>query len=550
MKRYIIAGAIGKERQPDYEAMWSRIECARAEADYRSATLAQPQQRKRNRKRLPAAIAAVSVLLAAAPATGSAVWGWDGFLDRIGIGQGIQTAIESGFGERIEKTTTSEDASLTLHGVVTDELSMDVLFTLQLPPRDFDFEFAEFERQVIQDDLGRSVELHSMLAKDEDSGKLRGYFETVNDLKKSRKNFELTAQNLSLYKRNQMPVALVPDGGEGQRADLQGSDFSTVSIESVIREGDVFTVQYRIALSKPDRAKLDPRLVLLDGGTEIEPTYQSVLPPADDSSMIRQNQYKISDEALGRSAFQLSYLQETALIPGKWQLAFEADGRKASQVSYSKDVDDQAVDADGAGFKPGKLVVSPMQIRLYVEKSKRQSGAAIVHYQNVYLQVGDKQIRGGFWDKDNGKTTYYRFESPEWYKDWSGVPMKLVMTNAISNKQAPAADTVILRQPSIERQTIAAAIDGIPVMYTYYRQGDDLVVESRSDDPSFGGISQSYVVVGGKNKYPIVNPLPPGGNGTNIRVETYAKLGDGDVQLNPGNYTVLQPDKTLEIPIQ
>lgn len=49
---------------------------------------------------------------------------------------------------------------------------------------------------------------------------------------------------------------------------------------------------------------------------------------------------------------------------------------------------------------------------------------------------------------------------------------------------------------SSEKQTLIRETGGYPVQWTYYMQGADLYVETKSDDPHFGGVNQTHIGTG------------------------------------------------------
>jgi hypothetical protein len=77
----------------------------------------------------------------------------------------------------------------------------------------------------------------------------------------------------------------------------------------------------------------------------------------------------------------------------------------------------------------------------------------------------------------------YQFESPEWYKDWSPVPMKLILKDAVVTKRDTSENWITLSKPDQNKQSAELKLDGYAIHFTYHTAGKDLVVESESEFP-------------------------------------------------------------------
>ncbi|GIP40543.1 hypothetical protein J31TS4_38230 [Paenibacillus sp. J31TS4] len=530
--------------EPDYEAMWSRIEERRAKAQ---ETQKAPVRRfARHRKKALVLAASVS-LLAAIPVLAAVNGGWETLWN----GRSSVHAIEQGFGERLNQTVTSGQIPITLNGVATDDRQMNLLLTVDagtLPA----YDAIEFEKRVLTDAKNKAETVQMQLRNDPAQGRMFGLASVQNKLGKAKQSFRLDLENLVFYQYRGTPVDLSPLKALGKRTALAGGPAASIEVTSAVREGNVYSVRYKLHVKDDDAWKANPHLTLVSGGQTIRETYAAVLPSEDPNVILRQSNFELSDAELQQARFELSALVETGRKEGAWHFAFDADGKKAAQAMYVGKLDPAAV-ANDSIMAFTNLVVTPLEIRLMydeVRNSFPKEGTALVDYTSVKLLVDGRELDSGsgFWMTEDGGR-YRRFELPEWYeqKDWGQLPMKAILSGKKVQERAPEDHLLTLARPSADKQTVTTELHGFPVTFTYYKEGSDLLVESSSSDPSFGGITQSYLNIGGERMYAELNPTPPGGNGTNRKTERYINVPSGDLKLNPFLFVWFDPDAKVEL---
>jgi hypothetical protein len=529
---------------PDFDAMWGRIQSSKTPSNPNTGEFAEKRTLLTSRKRLLPIAIALSSIFVATPVVAGVSLGWDEMFERLGI----STALKSGFGNPLDITVQSAGATLVIKGVVTDEQRLDVLFSLDFPHMP-DYDVVEFEQKTLTNTHGKTMELTDRIHKHASSGKLAGLLEAENGLGNKREQLKLSLENLSFYKYKETELRESPASlKEAQQIDSMTS-YGKLDIVSVVRENEVLTVRYEIPMNQPNDQKLDPKLFLKTGGKKVAASYSAVLPPSKAGAILRQDTFRLADSELNNAKLYFTQLEVVQTIAGKWDASFEADGKKTREVTFYKKLD-PAMAANDSNMELKQLVVTPLNIRVMMDdkwKSKSSNDSS-VHYDKIELSLNGKSIPGGMWVTDKNEQ-YLKFESPEWYKDWSALPMKLLLSEARVYKRSK--ELLPLAGLSDSNQSIQTNLDGIPVTFTYYKQGQDLIVESQSSDPKFLGISQSSVVKDGKPIYPEMNPMPPGGNGTNKRVERYPGLlsKQEELQLNPGFYSYSDKERKAEINI-
>lgn len=531
--------------EPDYEAMWNRIEKRLEEKNQ----LERASQRgiSRHKKKALVLVASVSIMAAALPVMAAVNGSWDSLWN----GRSSLNAIEQGLGDRLNQTVTSGGIPLTLNGVATDDQRMNMLLTMNV----FDlptYDAIEFGRSELSEGEDKAEHIQVQLKQDQGQGRLFGLATVQNKLGEERKSYRLTLESLVFYQYRSFPMDLIPAESQGKKAALSSGPVTSVEMTSVIREGNVFTVQYKLgSVNKEAAWKANPHLVLISGGQVIKEKYTAVLPSEDPNVILRQSNFEISDTDLKESRFELSALEESGRKEGSWIFDFEADGKKAAQAMFAVKLDSADV-ANDSIMKFTELVITPLEIRLMYEEGQNfpQPGVPLINYESVKLIVDGWEIDSGsgFWTTKDGRF-YRRFELPQWYeqKDWGNVPMKVILSGKKVQEHANKDHLLALAQPAAERKTVKTELHGTSVELTYYKEGKDLIVESSSSDPLFGGITQSYLDINGERKFPEMNPNPPGGNGTNRKIERYVNIPEGDLKLNPFLYQWFDPKARVEL---
>lgn len=526
---------------PDFEAMWGRIQ-VQLEAS-RADTGSMKRTFTLKRKLIP--IAVTASFLAAVPAMAGVDLNWE----RLWSGKSTMNALSIGFGERLNLRVISHGIPLTLAGVVTDDQRTHIPFfleTKEIPP----YDAVRFAKAELTDGSGTGRELLTQLRRDPDENRFIGMFQAENSLRNGTENYRVQVKDLVFYRHRQTELTKDPAKSEKRSFTLPGTDFRKLTVTSVLREGRILTLRYEIETSATATIQSSPGLVLQVEGKTLTPKYGAMLPPTDTGALALQSTFELSDEQLKSAVLQFTCLEESERLEGSWDFSFRADREKARQAIYRQDLDPAKMANDSVlEFK--ELVVTPLEIRLnYRDKvlhDKRLSFPSL-RYEKAVLHLGDRDIEG-FSRMLENDDTYLYFDSPEWYKDWSKVPMSLTLSEPFIQDQARDDHMLRLDSPSAKKKTVSTTLGNFPVTFTYYMDKEDLIVESSSPDRNFYGITQTYITSGKKRLMAEMKPRPPGGNGTNKTIERYLDIPKGDLFLNPYLYLYTDPSKKVEISI-
>lgn len=524
----------------DFDAMWLAIE---REVSYRKSVPQGTLKPASSKRKLVPALVLSCFMFMAVPAFAGVAMNWNYIMGFVGI----DNALNSGYGQRFQQSATSAGIAMNLNGVVTDGEKLKALVSFD-PGEGLDrYDAYQIGSVGIADESGNTVPASSNLYFDQKRGKLLGMIESNDLLQKSEKKLTITAQQLILYNYKETPLKTAFQTGD--TITTGSPDYPEMHIESLTKEDDRLIVRYIVSATSPDPLRLDPHLIYGSGnGSRGELT---VLPYDGEGLLIQQIFQTAEVNQNETESFRLSYLDQAETKDGKWSFTFKGDGKKASKAVYTKNLNNGEQLQEMAGIRLEKLIVSPQKITLNIEEdnSMEQYKHGVVWYNSVTLAVGDKEIQGGFDLIGSDPKRYqhaYQFESSVWYEDWSTVPMKLILGDARVTKRDTTQNWTPLKQPAELKQSLEVSVDKFLIHFTYYLDGKDLVVESWSDSPGFGGISQSMLSVNGNEVYPEM--VSNGPNYTGKKVERY-KGGSGfeNILWNPGFYNYYDSQKNVEV---
>ncbi|HEY2493497.1 MAG TPA: DUF4179 domain-containing protein [Paenibacillus sp.] len=532
---------VNENSQPDYDAMWIAIE---QEASKRKSALQQTNSTRRRRKFVPAAIVFSCFMVIAVPVFAGVALNWDSLTG----GRSVTNALNNGIGQRYDLSESNKGVTMSLNGVVTDGETMKMIVSLDSGADPTLYDAIGFERTTITDESGTKEKANGYLNYDKTSGKLLGIYETKDELQHNKKNYTLDAEDLVFYK--DMDVPLKSDHKAGDVISTGSKQYPSIDIQSVAQAKNQVVVRYKVSASLSDGGRGNPHLIMKKNSSEYIQAVPTVL-PNDGSDLLIEQVFNLTQKEWEAAELHFKYMEETKRVAGTWKFDFKADGNKASEAIFSRKLLSSAEFQQTTGITLGQLVITPLEIVVQIQedKSNERFKEGVVWYNTVRLAIGDKEIKGGYNIKGADPKKYqhvYGFESPEWYKDWSTVPMKLVLKDAVVTKHDPSKNWITLSQPVEKKQSAELKVDGYHIYFNYYMDGKDLIVESESDSPGFKGVNQTMMRFDGEVVYPV--GISKGIVSTGVNVDRYENVAmDGKMELNPGFYSYYDSGRDVEV---
>ncbi|OPA72933.1 hypothetical protein BVG16_31235 [Paenibacillus selenitireducens] len=540
------------EQTPDYETMWSHIE-RRVAAHKAHHTHPSTARRSASRKWAPAAIVLACCLTISVPVFAGVKINWNNLFGT----QIVHTALENGIGQQYDLSKTQSGVTMNLHGVVTDNDQMKILVSLDVPNMP-EFEAVAMESTLLSEDGKDAKPIYGYYSKDKDSGKLLGMYTLDDTLKEKRKDYHLNAKDLVFYQSASIPVRW--KGELKQKLDLSSKEYPGLTVQSIIQDHDKVAIRYTITTAIPrDQAnRRDPNLEITFQGKVVKAVSRTLL-PSEGNEMLMENVYPISEDQLENASWGLSYLSDVQRIDGTWDFHYTADGKKANEAIHTQPLTPDAKLIEHSAISLQKLIVAPLSIKIPFERVGEPNlwaNLGDVSFNKIALQVGDQTIDGWYQTTQNERNErngeYFRFDTPGWYQEWSGVPMKLILKDPIVLKRDTSKNWITLQTPGKTKQHAAVQLpEGFDIQYTYYFEGDDLVVESDSSSPIFYALSQSVLRLNGDDKQILPEYRPSGPNAIGKKIEHYKDIPrDAAIEINPGIYLYRDPSREATIQIQ
>ncbi|OAB32669.1 RNA polymerase subunit sigma [Paenibacillus macquariensis subsp. defensor] len=527
--------------QPNYDKMWTAIE---QEASRRKLVMQQKKSTRRRRKFVPAAIVFSCFMVIAVPTFAGVAMNWDSLIG----GSNFTTALNNGFGQRYDLSVSNEGVTMKLNGVVTDGEKMKMIVSLDSNEEPTLYDGVAFEGTSITDESGTREKVIGNLNYDIASGKLLGIYETKDELQHHKKKYTLEAENLIFLKDMDVPLKSRHQAGD---VVLTGSkQYPNIQIQSVNQAKNQITVRYNVSASKSDQGKGNPHLVIKttnNGSIQGVPTQL----PNEGSDLLIEQVFNLTEEEWHAAELHFNYIEETKRIAGKWNFDFKVDGKKASEAIYSRKLQSNAEFQQKTGITLDKLVITPLEIEVNIQEDNTLEfpEGGKVSYNSVRLVVGDKEIKGSYYLKGADPKNYqpmYLFQSPEWYKDWSQVPIKLILQDAVVTKYDPSKNWITIAKPVEKKQSAQLIVEEYNIRFTYYTDGKDLIVESESDSPGFKGVGQTIMRINDERVYP--ESVYKGMVSPSVNVDRYKNIAmDDKLELNPGHYSYNDSGRDMEV---
>ncbi|MDR0269008.1 DUF4179 domain-containing protein [Paenibacillus sp.] len=548
--------------RPDYDEMWLRIDREAAKRRATGVVRTAPPARSR-KKFIPAAIVFSCFMVAAVPVFAGVSFDWG----KLYGGQSITNALDNDIGQRYDDLdVASKGVTMSLKGVVTDGERMKLLVVVDTPMKPSEYDEARFDHVVIKDDSGKKLPVNGYLKYDEKSGKLLGIYETEDTLKNSEKNYTLEAVKLVYLKNKEVVLKEAPKAGE--TVSTGEALYPSFKIESV-RESQNLTdpmdqkgliVRYNLTTTdEKTGGNYSPHLTVVSNREETKNVRTFIFPPKGTEMKREQLFNNMTEKEWSGSEVHFNYLKEMERIEGDWSLHFKADGKKASEAVYSKPLQTTTEFKDKAAMSLDHLTVTPLQIIVNAKDNETVTNGvvrdkyAISQYRDARLKIGDQEITGYYTTKGdfpNNKDVFV-FESPEWYKDWSKVPMKLILRKPVVSARDIKANWLELNRPTAEKQSGDLDVNSFKLHFTYYMDGKDLVVESVCNSENFKNMSQSMLRVDGEYMYAEYNPSNIGFDMPSKKIERYPDFSmKQSLEINPGFYSYYDSSREAEITLQ
>ncbi|WP_433938109.1 DUF4179 domain-containing protein [Paenibacillus lautus] len=526
---------------PDFDRMWSSIQQDELKVAGGEAIPLRPRKRKRI-----AIITGISVALMATPVYAALNYDWSHLLS---YKAGIQTALEQGLGQSIEKSVTRDGITLTVHTAFIDENRTFLLYSLD-PGSTRAGEQIAFDRIGLKDKEGHSVEGHYSHQWNEELGVFQGYFETDWVAEGQIADIEFAMENIRFTGDGKQSIPYDPQNPNTQVFPIQKDGIGSVTLQSFEQaEGNVL-LQSAIRFTDPEmNSRSWVRIQATDDKNEMikevkAPTFGT---PAASGEYLSQQIFKSDSLRMGGTTFQLAYDRTLENADGIWSLNMALSKKQMDNGTW-KDVLNIPVDQVPGETKIHEMIVTPTQVRLILTHKEKHTRFPYMDYQ---LDVGGTLLSGSMWHvPGQSKKTELRFEMTGLdAASLANQPVSLIAKHRV-DEFAGDKSPIRLTDISAEHQTLTSSIAGYPITWTYYMKDHNLYVESLSSDPAFGGVNQTYYLDGEDRSYGMPAIIGLLGDDSNKHMDVYKNFDKTELEVYVWNYTTHKRDDVLRIPLK
>lgn len=525
---------------PDFDKMFNSIQMD----ELRVADTVQVRSQRGKTK--VAVVLGVSVAVMATPVYAAFQYDWSNVLSHK---SGIESALQAGYGQSIEKSVTAHGVTLTVHNAFVDNNRTVLLYTIK-PGMETDGAEIGYDQMVLKDSEGTPIEGHYYQQWNEEQGVYQGYFETDWVMSENQSDLQFSITGVRYFQDIQEDITLDPKNAITQKFNIQKDGIETVEVQSFQHTEDQIMIRSNVSFTDTElQEQTWARITAYDpDGNMIKetesPVYGTEGATGAYSSTQIFNEQQFKEEA-NRIAF--TYTHEKERTDGTWNVDLSLSQQQMETGSVKKEMDIPMQSLDEEARISG-IVVTPTQIRVTID---HQEDYYRLPYRTYQLEVGGRVLEGYVSLKDtlNSNQTELRFEqSDSSLIDVSSVANKPVtlIAKARVDEHAGGQTSIRLKDISTQPQTITSEYEGFHINWTYYLKDGNLYVGSSSPESTFGGINQTYFLDQGEKQY--LTPLYF--NDTdNKHTEVFHDFKGKDIDLYVSNYTTKKSDEDLRIPL-
>ncbi|WP_342562467.1 DUF4179 domain-containing protein [Paenibacillus sp. FSL R7-0345] len=531
---------------PDFEGMWSRMEQSGHTAPAGINTAVGTGMYRRGKWRKVTFAASLSVLLAAAPVYAAIQYDWGNLLHGK---EGVQAALEQNLGQQLGQSVTREGVTLTLRTAIVDDNRTVILYSLEAADQ-AEGRFWNVQELSLKDEQGNSSEgEYTYLQWDEVNNRYNGYFESDWTPQKSEARVTLTATAVQSFSQTQVDIPLDSRSQAIQSFPVGQEGMEKLEIQPFIQSGDKLLLSSAVTFTRPEAKDWTfPEIIAYRNGTEVRSlpggTYGT---PGDNGEYTMKQTFKTAEVPAGETVYKLQYTRLEQDITGPWVFDLQLSKQQMESGTVKTALDLPLEPGDTVNTIEN-MIVTPTQIRVSIRVNAKYPQ---IPYYKYALEVGGRTLEGSQYrsPKDEPKLMTLRFERPAELEVTPETPVTFVGSYKVTvheDDKTPLQLTSI----SAQKQTIMRSTGGYPVKWTYYMEGNDLFVETESEDARFGGVNQTHINLG-KDRI-IGRPVTVNfnGDGNNRAIDVYKDFQGTEASIYMFHYTTDEPERETRVQLQ
>lgn len=186
-------------------------------------------------------------VLMATPVYAAVHYNWIDLLDHR---SGIQTALQNGLGQKLDKSVTVQGVTLTLDTAFSDDNRTVILYTLN--PGTYQGDTVRFPSIGLQDESGKLIEGRYYHVLDQTDGLYKGYFETEWTPSGNTANVKLTAGGIQVLAPAEKEINLDLSRQQSQVFDINQDGLGKLAVSVFHEKGHKVMLSTSLSLDQPE----------------------------------------------------------------------------------------------------------------------------------------------------------------------------------------------------------------------------------------------------------------------------------------------------------
>ncbi|MNB73645.1 hypothetical protein D3C75_202550 [compost metagenome] len=531
---------------PDFEGMWSRIEQAdHAMPQGISSAESAGSYRRRSWRKVTVA-ASLGLLLAAAPVYAAIQHDWGNLLHGK---EGIQTALSQNLGQQLGQSVTIDGVTMTLRTAIVDDNRTVILYSLEAGA-EADRQFWNVQELSLKDEHGKSSEgEYTYLQWDDVNSRYNGYFESDWTPQKSEAAVTLTATAVQSFTYAEQDIQLDIGSQALQRFPVGQEGMQTLEVQPFVQSEDKLLLSSAVIFDQPEAKDWTfPQIIAYRNGNEIRSLPGGTFgTPGDNGEYTMRQTFNTAAVPAGDTAYKLQYTKLAQNITGPWSFDLKLSKQQMESGTVKIDLNQPLEPGDTANTIEN-MIITPTQIRVSIRVN---GDYPQIPYYKYALEVDGRTLEGSQYrsPKDEPKLMTMRFERPADLEVTPETPVTFVGSYKVtthSEDKTPLQLTDI----SAEKQSIIRDTGGYPVKWTYYMEGNDLYVETESENARFGGVNQTHINLGKDRIIGRPVTINFAADGNNKAIDVYKDFKGTEASIYMFYYTTDEPERETRVQLQ
>lgn len=506
---------------PDFERMWDNIEPSLPAPNVKLQAV-DWHAPKRSRYRKVATLAILAAILAATPVYAAISINWEQFFShRIGIG----SAVQMGLGQVMDESVTQEGIKLTINKAIVDDNRTVILYSLSSAVDSVKDLY--FSKMTMKDSQGKLIEGNHYQRWDEATQSMSGYFETEWTPSQQDAEVQFVAQKLQAFEPVEREIDFNPAEGQVGEYTIRQDGIENLKLQA-FEQGEKMLFKSAITFQNEEaKAVAYPHIAVFKNGVLLkEASISAFGAPGEHGEYTGQQFYNAEELKSEGIVYKLSYTKESRKFDNEWAYNLHLDKKQMLSGTIKREMNVPMMES-GVAMLLKEMVITPTQIRI-IAKHERYATFPYIHYA---IDMNGTKLEGGSqYNEDDPTETIFRFERPISMEIKEDTIINFIASHLVEEHK-DARDPIKLTNISEKKQTMTTRVGNYSVVWTYYKQGNDLYVQSECTDPSFGGVNQTYMGKGAQRLVGKQVTANFSGDGNNKAIDMYANYEGTEAEL-------------------